>query len=364
MDVSIITLQNINNYGSMLQAIATQKLFEECNLNVEIVNYTRKDAKFWESIYDYIKNDSFLLKLAKIAILVPTKIRFARIWKKSSKKYLSISKKRYYSIYDFNTNPIRADYYCVGSDQVWNSSWNKGILPEFYLTYANGGNKFSFCSSIGKSELDEQEKTITKDYLQSFSALSVREQSAVDILNDLGFDNVKLLLDPTLLLEKSCWIKMFNKRVEHSHYLLVYQLNKNKDFDNYVRQYAKKHKLKLVRIGIRLDQIIKNGKVYALPDIESFLSLFYYADFIITDSFHATAFSLIFNKPFLVIYPNRFSSRLESILKLTRTEDRLVVDYSNLNYGESKIDYTYINDFIKIKREEALDYIKVVTSND
>lgn len=272
MKISILTLQNIHNYGSMLQGYATQILFEKEGYEVEIVNYVRKDAAFWTSIRDYGKDNNRLKGLAKMIAVIPTKIKFTLIWNKFSKKHLKLSNYKYFTEDDFHKHKIEADIYCVGSDQVWNTKWNKGLLPEFFLSYAYGKKRISFCSSIGKAELSDDEKSFFSNYLNDFSKISVRENRAVEILNDIGIKNVDLLLDPTLLVGNDVWNHLaYKRRLIKKNYLLVYQLNNNKNFDQYVENFAKTHHLKLVRIGIRLDQFLKNGKVITVPSLEKFL---------------------------------------------------------------------------------------------
>jgi hypothetical protein len=356
-------LQNINNYGSILQALATQDLLKETGADVEIVDYTRKDARAIMSIFEYMANDNLVIKIVKFMVLVPTKVRFFYVWKKFSKSYFKLTKNKYYGINDFNNFPIEADIYCTGSDQVWNSKWNKGILPEMFLGYAQQGKKrISFSASFGKEELNGDEYIATKDYISKYSNISVREMSAVNICKTLGRNDAILLLDPTLLQPADYWKALIRRRVEKSKYVLVYQLNNNKEFDLYAEKFARNKNLKLVRIGIRFDQLTKNGKVYPIPNIQDFLSLFYYANYIITDSFHGTAFSLNFNKKFVVIYPKEFSTRLSSVLELTKTNSHLVTDFENFNYGDLPIDYSTINKYLVKEREKAKRYLKEVVN--
>lgn len=126
--VSVITLQNIKNYGSMLQAYATQELLREKGYDVEIVDYTRPIAKFWNHILGYSRKDNLLVRIIKTVILFPTELRYALLWTSFKKTYLKSSPHSYTNNEQLKANPPVADIYCSGSDQVWNSGWNNGLL--------------------------------------------------------------------------------------------------------------------------------------------------------------------------------------------------------------------------------------------
>lgn len=139
--------------------------------------------------------------------------------------------------------------------------------------------------------------------------------------------------------------------------MLVYQLNKNANFDNYAAEYAKRKGLKLLRLCFNYTQIRLNGKAIALPKIEDFISLIANADTVITDSFHATAFSINLNTSFIAIYPNEYSSRLASILELTEHQDRHLTDYSDFSFVNRVVDFTRSNEILSRERQVAVDFL-------
>ena len=147
--VDVITLQAVQNYGSVLQALATQKILEKHGCEVTIINYIREDIKPRNTIKDRSGGNPI-----KEIILLPTAYRWRKVFTKFINKHLNLSEKLYTSEEDFKQYPLTADAYCTGSDQVWNSKWNKGVLPCLYLSFVpESCYKFSFAASFGKNRL-------------------------------------------------------------------------------------------------------------------------------------------------------------------------------------------------------------------
>ena len=112
-----------------------------------------------------------------------------------------------------------------------------------------------------------------------------------------------------------------------------------------------------MRICTRYDQALKNGRPVLVPKVEQWVSLFYYADFVITDSFHGTVFSILFQKEFIDLYPPLFSERLDSLLSMFEIEDRHISDCSRFDILDRRIDYRKVNEILDEKRKEALGFI-------
>ena len=346
MKISIITLHAVKNYGSALQAYATQKIFEDLNLEVEIVDYRRKMPKM-HSIKQKIKR--FLIK--------PSSKAAKKVFDRFVNAHLKMTDKVYTTDQDFELNPIDADIFCTGSDQVWNSYWHNGIAYPFFLSFVpDGKKKISFSASIGKEQLDEDEKEETKRLLNRYSAISVRESSAVDIIKGLGLENVCQVLDPTLTVEPKVWYDLADTKQRKKKYVLVYQLCNNSTFERYAKKFAKAKGLQLIRLCTRYDQMRKPGHAVVLPEIVTFLSLFRDAEYILTDSFHATSFSLIFHKKFGCFYPNAFSTRIKSILKLTGLESRLV-ESQDLTLLDEEIDYEKVDSILNESRAQTMQFL-------
>lgn len=363
--ITILTLQNVRNYGSVLQALATQALFEDLGWEVDFFNYYRANiSSIWQRCRTWNKNKGIVAKIVLPFILIPTFIKLDKTFLNFLKKYLHVQKQRVSTIEDFKAIQLTSDIYCTGSDQTWNSDWNDGILPEMFLEFVpDSVKKISYAASMGKGQLDEWEKAETKRLLQRYSAISVRESTAVDIINELGITGAVHVLDPTLQMPREFWMK-WAKKPKEENYVLIYQLNTNPQFDAYASIFAKQKGLKLLRFCTRYDQIVKCGKSLLIPNVEDFVSYIAYAECVITDSFHATAFSINLNTNFISIYPNSFSSRLASILEQTGLQHRHLTSYDDFSFVENmNVNFAEANRILDAERVKAIEFLRQAIAN-
>lgn len=194
--------------------------------------------------------------------------------------------------------------------------------------------------------------------LARYHAITVRENSAVTLLEEMELKCAGQVLDPTLLLDKEEWMHFIHKEIQ-GRYVLVYQIHNNPILDRYAMKFAKHVGLPLYRVSPSLHQIMRGGKFIFLPDVGEFLSYINNATYIVTDSFHGTAFSINFNKQFIEILPNtKTGSRNQSILQLTGLQDRIVTDYNDFSIATKMIDYTFVNGIIKEERKKSYCILK------
>lgn len=369
--VTVITLQNVRNYGSVLQALATQQVFKQLGCEIDFINYNKngKDS-YLSRTFSYTKGKGTLAKIIYPFILIPSFIKEDIVFKKFIRTHLNQQEKEYCCIEDFKDFPITSDIYCTGSDQTWNSGWNNGILPELFLKFVpDNVRKISYAASIGKNKLDDWEVEETKALLSRFQYISVRETSAKDIVEkQLGLPSATHVLDPTLQVNKEYWMSVlsntYESKYEKGKYVLIYQLNTNPDFDRYAKEFAKRKGWKLVRFCVRHYQGLRCGKAELIPNVEDFIGLIANAGCVITDSFHATAFSCNMNTPMICIYPNDYSSRLASILKLVGLENRHLTNYNDFSFvDETEIDFTHVNEVLERERLVGWEFLKKAIEN-
>lgn len=373
MKASVITLHTVDNYGSVMQTYATQQILKKCGYDVEFVDYWRRD-NLPQSRAERMLEGSTLQKLkplwginnftrkATVSILknVLEKQR-SPMWRFLEEK-VQLTKVRYCSYEELEANPPVADVYITGSDQVWNSIWNQGIDRSYFLDFAPAGKpRIAFSASIGREQLDTEEIPETKRLLEKYSAISVREQSAVELLASMDIKST-LVLDPTLMLEAEEWRKLATKQKREKPYILIYQLNPNPQMDQYAEQLAQKKNWEIIRIGFGHSDRRKGGKCVMLPSVEEFLGLFCDAACVLTDSFHATAFSLNLGTDFISVLPGRFGTRIESILKLTRTENRILTSYDDLTVVDRSIDEKNVQNIFTVERKKGFDFLKKAIS--
>lgn len=367
MKVSIITRHFITNYGSLCQSYALQRLIESMGYEVDIINYIRDDEDYRHITSTLVKkskfwNKNFLTRFIYKILQNPNYIIGGRAFETYRQKYLNMT--RLYSSFDeLEKDPPEADIYCTGSDQVWGAIGNDKYDKSYFLEFASDKKCISYAASFGKVKFDSEYISNLSELVKKYSALLMREKSAVEILEKLKLDNVKQVLDPTLLLDKNEWLDLAEDEIKEKDYVLIYQLHRNKRMDEYAKEFTKRAGLKLIRVSPSLHHINRGGKFIYLPTVGEFLSYINNARYIITDSFHGTAFAINFNKDFVDILPGETATRNQSILELTGLEDRILSDYSDFSFIDRHIDYDKVDDIICKKRKESLDYLSKSLKN-
>lgn len=322
MKIDIITRHAVPNYGSLLQTYATQKTLEKLGMDVEFINYIRYDERAKElantQLISKRWNKNFALRYAYKLIQTWNYSHMYKRFKAYRKGFIKETPSIYGNLQELKKNLPIADIYCTGSDQIWSKIGKDNYDEAYFLEFVKNKKCISYAASFGREKLDGKLVENLPKLLKKYSYILVREDSAKKIINSLGFNNVEQVLDPTFLLTKKEWEKLAKEKVKYKNYVLVYQLHNNKQFNKFAKEFAKKHNKRLIRISPSIYHIVRGGKLIYMPTQYEFLSYFLNADYILTDSFHATAFSIIFNKKFVDILPGNTSTRIISVLKLFR----------------------------------------------
>lgn len=367
--VAVMTLHNSPNYGSCLQTYATQVVLSGIGVAPRIIDYYREDA-IPENETDRALNGQLVKKMpifrlpgVKALARIPVSrivARRAAPLNEFRRSRLALTDRKYYSYEDLEADPPQADIYCTGSDQVWNSVWNKGFNKAFYLEFAPvEAKRIAYAASIGKSSLEEWEKAPMREALLKYSHISVREEEAVELLDSIGVPGAVPVIDPTLMLDRSAWGRIASKEsVPEQPYILIYQLNKNPEFDQYAQKLSKKLHLPLYRIAYGVHEKRKGEHTIVCPKVEEFLGLFMNAEYVLTDSFHGTAFSLNLGRKFVSISPGRFSGRIMNLLKMTGVTDHYLEDYRDVKIADNPIDFGYVQSVFKDKRLRAETFLR------
>lgn len=360
MKIDIITMHRVFNYGSVLQTYALSRYLEEQGYEVEIIDYIPKRFRTKEVLF-YVnpsRNKSFVHKLFYIIVSLPGRLMHKKIFETFMNLNYNISKNKYYEIDDLRQNVPQADIYITGSDQVWNSGFENRVDEAYYLDFIPKGRKrIAYAASFGKSSLEEYEYEKIRELINKYDNISVREDSAIEILNTLGYKGGIHVLDPTLLLNRLEWEKKASGKLTKQRYVLIYQLNSNQKILEYANKIAKKNGWKVAKFG--WDYIKPKGVDinFAYKKPEDFLSAIKNAEFIVTDSFHGTIFSLKFNKQFICVAPPKYRGRLDSILRKVNLEERIISDDKDFNNIKGNIDYRYINDILSREKIIAENYL-------
>lgn len=368
--VEIITILDVANFGTMLQAYALGKRIKDLGMNVEFLDYTRPAHAPSDKFKTFCHDKSLGNVVKRVGFGFAALMSYSFIRRKSRKfvtSHFPLSK-NYTKIEDIKKNPPRADLYMTGSDQVWNSSYNEGIDRVFFLDFIKG-RKIAYAASVGISEFPSEEIPEIKSLLGQYEHIAVRESQTAEYLTKLGLPNIQHVLDPTLLLNMDEWKKVIHyKERRHEPFLLVYSVERfNNDFIfEQARKIAKARNLKMYAISATYPVKAKEygfDKIFALASVPQFLSLMIEADFVVASSFHGTAFSVNFNKDFITISAKNFNIRMESFIKQFDILHRIVTTEFVENNQLQPIDYVTINAEMEKARETSHHYLKEILSD-
>ena len=362
MKVAIITRHAICNYGSFLQTYALQSEIDKLGHETSIIDYIREDEEYHKRINVALKkapkwNKNILTRLVYKASRYPETVLMERKFASFRKKYLHTTR-LYTSMDELKQNKPQADIYCTGSDQVWGPISLDNYDPAYFLEFTGADDKkIAYAASFGKKKFDSESLEYYCNALSKYDVISVRENSAVSIIKDMGIDYVEQVLDPTLLLNAQEWSKLIEKEVT-GKYVLVYQIHANPEMDKYAEEFAKRVSLPILRVSFYLHQCTRSGKLVYLPDIGTFLSYIKNAEYMITDSFHGTAFAINFNTQFLNVVHDETATRNQSLLQLTGLTDRIVSNKKDFSIIDKVIDFKPVNEIIEENRQISIEKLK------
>lgn len=364
MNIAIITLHRAENYGSVLQSFALQEKLKEKGNEITILDYFPYRYTN-RGLLQKLKGKSPrftnpLLLLAARILIYPSYLRKKYVFSVFLDKYIRLSKISFSTSQDAEGLFDEFDLYCTGSDQVWNSHWNEGVDKALYLDFAPKGKLcFSYAASIGLDFLPESEIEMTRRLLEKYEFISVREKSGIKIVKQMARECTQVL-DPTLLYGKDKWNEIASNRFRKEKYVLTYNLHHDPEIDKYAHALAKEHHLKVFNISYNWHDVVRKGKLIWCPPVEEFLGLIRDAQYVIADSFHALAFSVIFEKQFISICPEIASSRITSLLESLGLMDRLEYKFTNTNNIKKLIDYGNVQERLNAERMKSESFIDMV----
>ena len=334
MKVGILTFHDAHNYGAVLQAYALKKYIKKIGYEAKIINYHHKNIP-----------DGY-----------PKKNNEKR-WEKFNKfiKELIDNEEKVYTN-EKQLEKLNIDYWICGSDQIWNTELTIGFNKGFFLDFKTKGKKISYAVSMGKNELPKEQEEDFKNSINKLDNISVREEILQKYAQKFTDKKVEKVLDPTLLLEEKDYEDLIQKN-NYGEYILIYALVPDERLTKVANKMAKERNIKLIELN---DKKIQNYFCEQVSEAgpSEFLTLIKNAKAVITNSYHGTIFSIIFQKEFYTI--NRKSnnnSRMENILKIVDMEDRLISEIEEIqNIGVQ--DYKKAFDRLKKEKENSIKFLK------
>jgi len=362
--IGTITFHNAHNYGAMLQAYALQKKLKDCDYDVTIINYINQNI---------IKDYKLTLKISSNPIKSLKNIcKYVVFYKKRRKRYNNflkfMSEKMILSV-EMTEKEIKAnckDYSILitGSDQIWNTDITKTLDDIYTLNFGNKNiNRISYAASFGNAQIPSNQVSNYKEKLSKINSISVREETGEKIINDiLPNKKVTTVLDPTMLLTSTEWEheipQEIKEKKEKGKYILVYTKSDNNEVTNIVNNLSNASKYKV----IYFENINKYKNALRSAYIEGpleFVNLIKNAEFVVTSSFHATVFSILFQKKLWVVPHKKTGSRVTDLLNKLGLSNRIVTsldDFKKQDYS-ADIDYNNENKLLDMERQKSLDWL-------
>lgn len=354
MKVGILTFHSVSNYGAVLQAEALQKVIFELGHDCDVIDYR---SKYFAKLYRPIHLDDFKhpRRLVRNIRMAKHKVDTNKAMIRFEQRYLNLSSKKY-SEATIGASNAEYDVFVVGSDQVWSMKINGGDAHYFLDFVAPEKKRVSYAASVSTSNLTEEEKAFFHAELSRYHSISVREASAQKQLSQFIAKPIEVCLDPTLLIDRKHWYELSSQKDEA--YVLLYVMSSNEQLTSYAKALAKKNGLKLKYISLYEPKLDDAEMVFA-PDVTEWVSLFRNAKYVITNSFHGVAFSIIFHRQFQYVGLKNAgkNSRVLDLLSLLNIEGR-AVDFNNVELMRQKINYEIVESKILQLRCRSLEYLR------
>lgn len=362
--IKIITCHDVYNVGASLQAYALNTYLNEHGYDAEIIDYKPEYLSRHYSLTAVANprfDKPFVRELYLLAKL-PARLRARRGEKKKEfdafrKQYLKVTAQRFKTNEQLRRFGPRADAFVAGSDQIWNPLFPNGKDPSFFLDFVSDGKKISYAASFAVEAIPEDLKPNMQKYLQSFDAISVREKSGVQILEDLGVQSEQVC-DPVFLLPQKDWEKILPDRNSTGAYVYVYDFDSSDIIFKLVEEISQEKKLDVLSYFKRPDAVRWNdcGPLLFLRSIAD-------ADVVISNSFHATAFSLIFHKDFFVVgRKEAINTRMRDLLYSLDLSDRYLNCADDWKNAKA-IDWDGVDQKLKYQIRMSENYLKKALEN-
>lgn len=350
--IGILTFHRAHNYGACLQSFALCKVLNVNKYKAEIIDYYEKNIyNHYKIIKPPRKNfiKGFKIFLQDMANYNDNKKRYINFEEFIKVKY-KLSKRYNHNLEAEN---LQYDILITGSDQVWNKNIVRSLSNIYTLNFSDDKTKrISYAASIGDVSLIKNNKAEYKDKLSKLDFISVRENDAAIELKKLLLKDIKVNVDPTLLLKKDDWLKEISHLAQpKENYLLAYVVEPDDEYIKIVNYLSEKTGLGVIHFGLKnpgYKNVIKSA--YTEGPLE-FINYIKDAKYIVTTSFHATVFSILFNNKFFVIPHKKTGSRVTNLLELLNIKGRTFYKLEDFK----KIDYDFITDWKEVNKNLELE---------
>ena len=366
--IGVITVHKNVNYGANLQAFASCRYLNKQGFDCRLIDYTLPTHEKSAHLFSWLKQswdaerDKLLSRKIKLAIALalsaPWKRKRLKAFAEFRKKYITMTKpcKTMQDIVNLGLDTV-----VCGSDQIWNPDIIGSINPIFFGDVDGIKNKISYAASVGKDKYLEKDELKVKKLIEKLDYVSLREEDTAKYFSTLTEKKVETVCDPVFLLDKSEYDKVLSKRRIKGDYVLLYSVVHNDELTAVAKKYAKRHHLPLIEICSSKDKNATHKQIVTYGPTE-FLSSFKYAKTVFTNSFHGTAFSIIFEKDFYVFDNKHRGSRITNVLEKTGLIDRLISNSVESDFNS--IDYAVVNENVSRYVRSSKEFLDKALSID
>ena len=358
MKIGIITFHRAHNYGAVLQCYALSHILKSLGAHVDIIDYYPSYFKEEYAFFPKKKFLSFSLK-SKISFFIKFLLTIVPRYRRYKGFNQFIKRLPLSSVIYDQDSKFPELYDCIfwGSDQVWNPLLTCGEDRFFAGNFTKGNTRFiAYAASTSPRLLNMKYREYFCDIISRFDNISTREVGFCQYLNNLQKGCALNVLDPVLLLKKSAW-EQLSKRTSLKDYLLIYTVPQNRKIYQIATKIARKKNLRIIEIR---PSVILSFRQNLLQDSSpnEFLGLFLNSSFVVTTSFHGTAFSVKFQKNFITLKMNSdIDARASNLLTSLDLTDRLVDDYDD-NVIDNNINYAVVDQKLNILINDSFNYIR------
>lgn len=374
--IGVITYCYFYNYGTMLQAFATQLLFEKNQgVEAELIDY-RFGNKTAPRKFDILKIRIkrifvYLWEMKRVYLTskyAAQKSQRNKYFDEFASKYIHLSSKKYMYEYEIAKDVPKYDLYITGSDQTF--SPKVGFSSALFLNFSpEDAIKAAYAPSIGVTTLTENQTAYLGRELQKYDLLSCRESLGSEILEKITGRKVETVLDPTLMIHSVEWMQYATKPNIGDKYILCYFLGDRDYYRDYVAQLSKQTGLPVYYIPVSWKDYKKCNNLLWEVGPSEFLGLIANAEYVCTDSFHGTIFSINFHREVRVFVKHigdvngGDNSRLFDILKRLGIESQLIIEYiKGTAIPDLRIDYARVDKLLLIEREKSKKYVEKIVN--
>lgn len=362
--IGILTFHCAHNYGAVLQAYALKTKLNNMGYEAKVLNYRNHYiARLYRKIIhiDFWKRDILPSRWGKVLREIGEDFYGLREWQRQWSVFEKFITER---LLDGQGKVLtlddlakeQCDVYILGSDQIWARELTHGFDPAYFGQFAPECKKISYAASVPNGKIPEAEQAYFSQALKSLAHISVREEKLAQAVEKLTGKEVTTVVDPTLLLEKPDYEELLHEeRLVQEEYIFAYFVVENEMLSKCAKRAAEVLGYRLIELHYKKTPKINGENMIFDAGPGEFLTYIRDAELILTNSFHGTVFSILFQKEFYSVYKE--NGRISNLLDFLHLEKRHIEEDAIMNY-EEKIDYTSVAERLNAYRGQSIAYLE------